>query len=206
MKLAVALLVLPNIVMDGIQLVRVGGIVETARRLGVVIVFGIVGTVLGTKLLVLLPPRIATLVLGMFVVVFVALNSTRFSPRVPAAWEPWLAAPVGVITGVVGGVTNVPGTALVVYFYALGMAKREFVRSVALSFVVYKIVQLITLAYYGVVTWRTMPATIGLTIAALTGFRVGLKIQDRLDQVTFNRAVLTFLAALGIWLTMRAAW
>src|SRR5207244_7001534 len=124
-KLAVALLVLPNIVMDGIQLVRLRGIADTVRRLGIVILFGMIGTVLGTKLLVLMPPRIATLVLGVFVVLFVLLNSTRFSPRVPTAWEPWLAAPVGVVTGIVGGVTNVPGTALVIYFYALGMAKQE---------------------------------------------------------------------------------
>ena len=192
--------------MDGIQLVRVGGIAETARRLGVVILFGMIGTVLGTQLLVLMPPRIATLVLGMFVILFVALNATRFSPRVPAAWEPRLAAPVGIITGIVGGVTNVPGTALVIYFYALGMAKREFVRAVALSFVLYKIVQFITLVFYGVITWRVIPASLALAVVALGGFWLGLKIQDRLDQVAFNRAVMAFLAALGIWLTVRALW
>lgn len=70
---------------------------------------------------------------------FVALNVTRFRPRVPARWEPWLAPPVGFVAGVVGGVTNVPGTLLVIYFYALGMAKDEFVRSVAVAFLFYKL-------------------------------------------------------------------
>ena len=203
-KVAVAVLILPNIVMDSVQVARRGGVVDTARRLWVVIVFGMIGTVIGTWLLVLMPARLVTLTLGVFVVLFVVLNATPFSPRVPAHWERWLSAPAGLIAGIVGGVTNVPGTALVVYFYALGMEKHEFVRSIALSFVIYKIVQLATLAWYGIMTWRLVPATLGLTVAALAGFAMGLRIQDRLDQAMFNRAVLVFLAALGIWLTIRA--
>ena len=39
-----------------------------------------------------------------------------------------------------------------------------------------------------------------LTVVALAGFAVGLRVQDRLDQRTFNRAVLIFLAVLGAWL------
>lgn len=203
-KVAVAVLVLPNIAMDSIQVIRRGGVLPTARRLWVVILFGMAGTVIGTWFLVLMPTRVVTLVLGIFVLLFVVLNATRFSPRVPAVWERWLSAPAGLLAGIVGGVTNVPGTALVIYFYALGMEKHEFVRSVALSFVIYKIVQFATLAYYGIITWSLMPATIGLTGVGLVGFWLGLKIQDRLDQATFNRAVLIFLAALGVWLTVRA--
>jgi uncharacterized protein len=106
---------------------------------------------------------------------------------------------------VVGGLTNVQGTPLIIYFYALGMEKREFIRSVALSFIVYKSVQLGALAWYGAFTARTVLPTFGLTAAALAGFSVGLAIQDRLEQRTFNRAVLGFLAVLGLWLVVRAA-
>jgi uncharacterized membrane protein YfcA len=42
--------------------------------------------------------------------------------------------------------------------------------------------------------------SLALTVVALAGFAVGLRVQDRLDQRTFNRAVLVFLAALGVWL------
>jgi len=32
----------------------------------------------------------------------------------------------GFVAGVVGGITNVPGTPLAMYFYALGMSKTDF--------------------------------------------------------------------------------
>ena len=38
----------------------------------------------------------------------------------------------------------------------------------------------------------------------LAGFAIGLKLQDRFDQRSFNRAVLVFLAVLGAWLVAKA--
>jgi uncharacterized membrane protein YfcA len=106
----------------------------------------------------------------------------------------------------VGWITNVPGTPLVMYFCALGMDKQEFVRAVAFSFVVYKAVQLGAVAYYGLLSGPLVLLSLALTAVALGGFALGLAVQDRLDQTTFNRAVLIFLGALGLWLTLRAAW
>jgi uncharacterized protein len=205
-KAAVVVLIIPNIVMDGIQFARQGAPLATVRRLAVLLAFGAAGTVLGTRLLVILPSRAVTLTLAGFVLLFVILNVARISPRVPAAWERWLAPVVGLLTGVVGGVTNVPGTPLVIYFYALGMDKQEFVRSVALSFVTYKLVQLGAVAYYGLLPSALVVASLGLTVVALGGFALGLAVQDRLDQSAFNRAVLAFLAGLGLWLVLRVAW
>lgn len=203
-KTAVVLLILPNIVMDGIQFARQGVSLATMRRLALLIAFGALGTVLGTRLLVDLPAQIVLLALGVFLLVFVALNVARVSPRIPPGWEPWIAPVAGFVAGVLGGVTNVPGTPLTVYFYALGMDKREFIRAVAFSFLVYKLVQLGAVAYYGLLTWMLLLVSVGLTVAAVAGFAGGLLVQDRLEQRAFNRLILVFLAGLGLWLVLRA--
>jgi uncharacterized protein len=127
----------------------------------------------------------------------------RLAPRVPPGWERRLAPPVGLVSGIMGGVTNAPGTALALYFVALGMDKREFVRSIAFTFLVVKGVQLATLGWYGLFGWHLVLSTLGLTVAALAGFGLGVRLQDRLDQRAFNRAVLVFLAVLGVWLVVR---
>lgn len=204
-KTAVVILILPNLVMDGVQAGRRGGLFAVARRLAPLLVAGMIGIVLGTRLLVSLPPRTATLILGTLVVLFVALNTTRFTPRVPAAWEPWLGPPVGLVAGLVGGITNVPGAILVIYFYALGMTKHDFVRSVSFTFLVLKLTQLAAVSHYGLLTWRLLAVSAPLTAVAFAGFSLGLRVQDRLEQRAFNRVVLIFLAALGASLIYRAA-
>ncbi len=202
-KTAVAALVIPNLVMDGLQLRRQGPLGATPRRLAPLLVFTMLGTIIGTKLLVVLSGRTATLILGAFVLGFVALDLARFSPRVPAGWERLLAPPVGLAAGVMGGVTSAPGTALALYFVALGMDKREFVRSIAFTFLIVKAVQLASLGWYGLLGWPLVLGSLGLTAAGLAGFGLGIRVQDRLDQRAFNRGVLVFLATLGAWLVVR---
>lgn len=203
-KTAVVLLILPNIVMDGLQFARQGAPLAMMRRLGVLLVFGALGTILGTRLLVDLPAQVVLLILGIFLLVFVGLDAAHLSPRIPPDWEPWVAPVAGFVAGVLGGVTNVPGTPLAVYFYALGMDKQEFIRAVAFTFIVYKLVQLGAVAYYGLLTGTLLLISAGLTVVAVTGFAGGLLVQDRLEQRAFNRLILIFLAGLGLWLVLRA--
>ena len=203
-KTAVALLVIPNLAMDGLQVRRGGPIGAAPRRLAPLLLFTMVGTVIGTKLLVMLSARTVTLTLGGFVLGYVLLDLARFSPRVPPHWELRLAAPVGLVAGIMGGITNAPGTALALYFVALGMEKKEFVRSIAFTFLVVKTFQLVTLVWYGLLGWQLAFASLGLAAVGLAGFALGVRVQDRLDQRSFNRAVLLFLAVLGASLVAKA--
>jgi uncharacterized membrane protein YfcA len=203
-KTAVVLLILPNIVMDGIQFARRGAPLATVRRFGSLLLSGAVGIVLGTRVLTLLSPRAATLILGLFVLIFVTLSATGLAPKVPARWEPWLSPLAGFAAGVIGGVTNSPATALVLYFQGIGLSKHDFISSVAFTFFFYKLVQLGAVTWYGLLPWSLLWASVALTVVALAGFAVGLRLQDRLDQRTFNRAVLVFLAVLGAWLLFRS--
>jgi positive regulator of sigma E activity len=77
------------------------------------------------------------------------------------------------------------------------------VSAVAFTFVLYKVVQLAAVSWYGLMTWSLLGASLLLTLAALVGFRLGLGVQDRLSASAFNRAVLTFLGVLGGWLLLR---
>jgi hypothetical protein len=76
--------------------------------------------------------------------------------------------------------------------------------SVAVTFLLYKLMQLGALVWFGLFDWPLFLASAGLTVVALGGFALGLRVQDRLEQATFNRLVLAFLGALGLWLVVRA--
>lgn len=203
-KTAVVLLILPNIAMDGIQFLRRGAPWAVAERFWPLLAAGAVGTVLGTRLLAELSPRAATLVLSLCIVLFVAASASGRSPRIPPRWERWLSPLVGLAVGIIGGVTNVPGTPLVMYFVALGLAKHEFVAAVAFTFVVYKVVQLGAVAYFGLLSAELLRWSGALIVLSLGGFATGLWVQDRLDARSFNRATLGFLALLGAWLLVRS--
>ena len=203
-KTAVAVSIVPNIVMDSVQLVRRGQALATVRRMLSLILFSMVGMWLGTRLLVVLPARVATLVLGVFVLAFAVISAWGRAPRVSPKWEAWLSPPVGLAAGVLGGLTNVPGTPMVLYFVALGLDKYEFVRAVALTFIVAKVVQLGAVAWYGFLDLRLLAISLAFTVVALAGFGVGQRLQDWLPARAFNRAVLGFLVLIGLGLVVRS--
>src|SRR5207247_2306341 len=159
------------------------------------------------------PGRAIALLLGSALAVLVAAFvkgaigfgfPTLGTPLVAPSWGRWLSGPVGRVAGVVGGVTNVPSLPLILYFYALGMEKDEFVRSIAVTFLAYKLVQLVSLVTVGLLDGRLFGASLALTAVAVGAFALGLRVQDRLDARAFNRAVLVFLSAIGVWLVVRA--
>ena len=202
-KAAVAILILPNLVMDGIQARRGRGLVATLKRHGLLYACGVVGTFAGTALLRAVPDRVALLVLGAVVLGYVALTAAGFRLRVRADWERAISPPLGFVAGVVGGLTNVPGTPLALYFAALGMDKVEFVRSIAVSFIVYKLAQLVAVVWAGFMTAERLGLSLAAAAIALASFGLGLAVQDRMSQRAFNRAVLWFLAVLGVFLVYR---
>ena len=203
LRTAIVVLIFPNIVFDGIQAFRKPGLVDTLRRHWILYLCGIGGTFLGTQFLVWVSSQKLLLILGAFVLAFVALNVSRFKPRVAPSLERYLSPPIGLFAGVLGGVTNVPGTPLTIYFYALGMGKDEFIRSIAFSFLVYKTAQFASVIYFGLLTWPLFGVSVVATGLGLGAFWLGLMTQDRVDQVTFNRVVLGFLTLIGAWLIVR---
>jgi uncharacterized membrane protein YfcA len=74
---------------------------------------------------------------------------------------------------------------------------------VSFTFVVYKVVQLGAIIYYGLLSPTLLGHSLAFTVVALGAFALGLKVQDRLEQRTFNRLLLGFLCLLGIWLVAR---
>jgi uncharacterized membrane protein YfcA len=205
-RTAVVLLLLPNIVMDTLQAVRHPGLGAAARRHATLIVTGIVGTVLGTQVLMLVSARALLALLGAVVLAGVLASLARPTWRLPARWEPVVSPVVGLVVGFLGGATNVPGTPLALYFQALGLPKAEFVRAIALTFLVFKVVQLGAVWQVGLLEPRLLGLSVGATVVSLVAFRLGQWAQDRVPAEVFRRAVLAFVGVIGVMMLLRALW
>ena len=203
-RTAIVILVLPNIVLDFLQVARRPlEVPALLRRHSVLYLFGVAGTFVGTKLLVTLPPRVAVLTLGLLVLTFVGMSALEVMPRIPPGWERPLAPPLGFASGVLGGLTNVPGLLLIIYFYSLGLPKGEFVRSNALSFLVFKLAQLAAVWQFQLLTGRLFLLSLLAGGLGLGAFRAGVWVQDRADPARFNRWILAVLAGMGLLTVLR---
>src|SRR5215510_6826798 len=133
-RIAVTILILPNLMMDVTQVFRDGFPHATVRRFRSMIGLTVIGVFLGTMLLVRTPLWFLNLCLGLMVVLFVASALLRFEFTVSPAREKHLSPIFGFVSGFLNGLTNAAGPTLAIYFYSLKLEKRFFVKSVATIF------------------------------------------------------------------------
>ena len=203
-RIAITILIIPNLVMDIAQVFRGGFPLEVLRRFGWFSLTTIIGVFLGTKVLVTLPLWALNFCLGVMVLVFVLSNWLRFEFTIDSPLEKKLSFPAGLISGFLNGMTNAAGPALAIYLYSLKLAKVEFIKSIATIFIITKLSQLIAVSTWNLFNWGTLALSLEVTLFVLLGFYGGLKTQDRINQQNFSRGLLMLLFVIGLTLLLRA--
>jgi uncharacterized membrane protein YfcA len=138
------------------------------------------------------------------VLLFVLSTWLRFEFTISPQAERILSPPAGLIGGFLNGMTNAAGPSLAIYLYSLKLQKNDFIKALATIFVITKASQLAAVSTWNLMNWGTLVLSLKVTLIVLLGFYVGLKIQDRINQQTFNRGLLVLLFAVGVILIARA--
>lgn len=199
---AVTVLIIPSLLMDIAQILRGNFSHSVFTRFLWLLLFGVIGAFLGTKLLVTLPLWILNLSLGVMVLVFVGTNSFQFDFRIPSSAEKFASPAVGLISGFLNGMTNVSGPALAIYLFSLRLPKTEFVKAISSIFFVIKIGQLVGISTWNLLSLPLLRLSVGLMVFIFLGFFAGIKTHDRINQQTFNRALLALLFVVGMTLVV----
>jgi uncharacterized membrane protein YfcA len=203
-RIAITILIIPNLVMDSAQVFRGGFPTAMVQRFVWLLLLTILGVFLGTKLLVILPLWVLNLSLSVMVLAFVISNWMRFEFTISPRLEKIFSPSAGLISGFLNGMTNAAGPALAIYLYSLKLEKKDFIKSISAIFIVTKLSQLVAVSTWDLFNWFTLSLSLQVTLFVLLGFYCGLKTQDRVNQHTFNRGLLVLLFVIGVTLLIRS--
>lgn len=203
-RMVIVILVLPGVLMDLGQLFRNGIPAATVRRFASMFFFALVGVFLGTWELATLELWKLKLVLGVVVTAFVLLNFLRFDLRTSRRAETVLSPVMGFIGGFMLGMSNAMGPPMAVYLHSLDLKKTDFVKAICAVFIMAKFWQVVAISTWGMFTFEALKISLLVTVFIMASFYLGLKTQDRVDQRTFNRAILVLLSGVGVTLIYAA--
>ncbi len=156
-------------------------------------------------------PHIASttlfLMLGIVVTVAAVLQLAGWQPRGliagTGARRGWIQIVVGVVAGLIGGVTAVWGPVVLFYLIALGTDKQTQVRMLGLNFTIGWWVLLTAHLNSGILNAQTLPLSAAMLLPVLVGMAFGMQVQDRLNPPLFRRVTLVVLCVAGLNLLRR---
>jgi uncharacterized membrane protein YfcA len=189
---AIAFIAIPVVATNLYQAFEGGRALEMLRKYWVINLCSVAGTVVGAQILFLVDARILTTLLGV-VVVYVAINATRFRIRISDRAAPWAAPPLGILSGLLTGTTGSVGIPIALYLQARDVDKESFLRAIALTFLVSASMLVLALIEKGAISeTNAMISAISL-VPAFAGMMIGQRLRGYLSEDRFRMFVYVFL-------------
>ena len=185
---------------------RGGGSRATFRRFVPTLGGLIVGTIAGSLLLASVDPNVMALVVGTAAMVFGLVALVKPDLAVPPHLERYLALPMGLLGGLLGGSTGIFAPALASYTHALKLSKREFVFFLTLLYLVGTSVQVVSYIQLGLYDLTIVVVGLLTCLPNFVGISIGIRLQDRIDPVLFRRLVVVVILISGTSLVVRSLW
>jgi uncharacterized membrane protein YfcA len=203
-ELALAGLILPTLVTNGIQALRQGPRAAwiSVRQFGVFLGVGLVFLLASAQLVRVLQESTLLLMIGIPVTLFslMQLVGLRFSLSQPSKR---IEAVVGAVAGFIGGMSGIWGPPTVAYLTALNTAKGEQMRVQGVIYGLGAVALLGAHIQSGVMRAETLPFSLTLIAPAVLGMWAGSLLHDRVNQAVFRRATLIVLLLAGLALVRR---
>ena len=205
-ELALAALILPTLVTNGMQALRqgTGAALASARRVWLFLLICGVFLLGSAQLVRVLSTEALFMLIGVPIVGFAVLQLAGWRLRLTVTQRRPAELIMGAMAGFVGGLSGVWGPPTVAYLTAIDTPKQEQIRVQGVVYGVGSVLLLLAHLRTGVLTAQTLPLSVLMLAPALGGMVIGQMLQDRLDQEKFRKITLLVLAIAGLNLIRRS--
>jgi uncharacterized protein len=174
-----------------------------ARRFAPLIVCMVLATVVTVPMTLALSAKaLNTMVAGS---VLLAVATMAFNPvlAIKPEHEGRFSAGVGLLSGLLGGVSSLTGPVVITYFMSLRLSREQFVGSISLIYLWAMLPLYVAMAFVG----RLGVSELGLSVLAcgpmFAGMWAGKRLRGHLSEVLFRRLLLVFLTLLALALVVK---
>jgi len=200
---AAAILIIPSFVTNVWQMLAGRDTLRLMRRLWAMMLCIVIGTLLGTRLLVVVDPVWSGRALGLALIAYAAYALLLPTLSVPQRLEPWLSPIIGMVTGLLTGVTGIFTLPAVPYVQSLNLQKDELVQALGLSFTVSTVALAAGLMAQRAFRLEQLGLSLLAVVPALVGMWLGSILRQKISPKTFRRCFLLLLTILGLELALR---
>lgn len=200
---AMGLLVMPVLLSNFWQAIEGGNWRYSLRRFGGVIGVQLLFTVATVKLTAGFPVAFFNVVVAVAVLGAVGLMFVR-PPQISAEQERWMGPAVGVLAGILGGVTTLTGPIIITYLVALRLKREEFIASISIIYLLGSLPTYVAMLWYERFGFNEVALSALALLPMFVGLRFGKAIRRFLSEIAFRRVLIGFLVVLALILVVKS--
>lgn len=203
-RMAIGLMVLPILFSNAWQTWRSGDTLRallTYRWFAITMALGVAATLWFTRDA---PEEFLLGVLGAVMLLFVAVNLTKWKPMIPDGLDRSFQIGLGTAAGIMGGLTSVWAPPLAIYLAARGVKKDEFIRVSGLIFFLGGIPLAIGYFLRGAFAGPQGLMSLMMILPTFVGFTIGERLRGRMSETLFRKILLVVFFLMGLNLLRRS--
>jgi len=199
-KLAIAGIILPIVISNGLQTFRhgVAPALAAAKEHWRYILIVCVMIFATAQLVPIIPTTYFYFVLGIPVVFLSVIQLLGVRLQIKPKQKRWAEAVIAFVSGALGGLAGTWGPTTVLYLLAINIPKSKQIIVQGVIYGLGAVTILFAHLQSGILNSQTTPFSLLLVPFALIGMWIGFKIQDRLDPDRFRTITLIVLALAGL--------
>ena len=201
LKKAVLYTLLPTIALNFFSLKRDNSFSSIWKEYWLLIVSVMVGSVVGTTLLVFYYSDKYKLILAALILLYLNKDRLKISLSSRVQNHPkGMMVLFGFLSGVAGGMANIMIPVLLILILVLNIEKKRAIGVMNFCFICNKSLQVLIFGYNGNFNFQTLPYISLFVLIAIIGFFIGSRVQDKIDEKLYKKLLNTLLWPLSFYL------
>lgn len=197
-KLAIAVLVAPNLFSNALQVWQYRHHLLPLKFLVAFSIAGGLGIILGTWGLVVLSPTLLSLGVAGAIVMYLVIKLAKRTMMLPFALAKRVVLPVGLLAGVLQGAAGMSAPASVTFLNAMRLERPVFIGSISVFFVAITCVQIPALLSTGILTLERSAYSVAALLVILAAMPLGAQLGKRLPHRWFDNLIMLLLAGIAL--------
>ncbi len=197
---AIMLTIIPNILINIVTIMSEGSFSEAFNKHYVLIILTAFGSFVGTSILIYFQTDIFKAILAIVIAIYVITDVLKLRIRWIGNHPKISKVTFGLISGIMGGLTNVMGPTLIIYSLESDQPKQEIVQSTNLCFLFGKITQLTVFAFTTNLSLHTISNSALIFSAVMVFLPIGIKLKTLISESLYKMILKVLLTGISITL------
>ena len=205
MKTAIICIAIPTLLINLISIFSEGDFLQALKRFFPLAILAMIGSAIGTQILIYSSSEFFKLLLAFSIFLYLFIQKFKIQMNWIKEKKKLSMIVFGLSAGIIGGLTNVMASILIIYSLELKHSKKEIIQSSNLCFLFGKIIQIVLFTIHGSFTQDILISSFSGLVVVLFVMFFALKIKNKIptkSYVNVIKVVLFLIANVLIYQTI----